>query len=413
MSNTSVIDSTKLSRRIAARGRSTLSIVAGDARAEDDAGTRHRRSGPARAARSARRRSNSDVVTICRSCGWYASLGTFVEVDPNWETATDETGTGAAGSADVAPACLAQPHAALGLGDHRQRVCRRRRKRRRAIGDAGRQLAAHDLVARPVGDRRDRRGRAAMCSTSVAGGGGCRLRRVGFVAEAAQAVGAHVSRLADAAVGCRTRPLCGLVGSDHVARWSSAAFRTSGFGIGVSSSPPKQDLMGAVMDRAKELDSRNGADNLEDAIGDFAGKGDVDWRRTDQSRAGEAARESRLRDPWLPARPRRPAVDRCCSARPIAASWCMPGACRRRCRRRRTKRSAFSSLRRFETQQPFISIEPRTRVGAAEVHVPRQLHRAAKRRHAARHQVGQAAGDNEMRVESKRSGEWVEYSALP
>ena len=30
--------------------------------------------------------------------------------------------------------------------------------------------------------------------------------------------------------------------------------------------------MGAVMDRAKELESRNGADNLEDAIGDFAGK---------------------------------------------------------------------------------------------------------------------------------------------
>src|SRR5688572_1316216 len=28
----------------------------------------------------------SDVVAICRGCGWYASLGTFVEVDPNWET---------------------------------------------------------------------------------------------------------------------------------------------------------------------------------------------------------------------------------------------------------------------------------------------------------------------------------------
>ena len=28
----------------------------------------------------------SDVVSICRRCGWYASLGTFVEVDPNWET---------------------------------------------------------------------------------------------------------------------------------------------------------------------------------------------------------------------------------------------------------------------------------------------------------------------------------------
>jgi hypothetical protein len=40
--------------------------------------------------------------------------------------------------------------------------------------------------------------------------------------------------------------------------------------------PVKQDLMGAVMDRARQLDSRNGADNLEDAIGDFAGNGDLD-----------------------------------------------------------------------------------------------------------------------------------------
>jgi hypothetical protein len=35
--------------------------------------------------------------------------------------------------------------------------------------------------------------------------------------------------------------------------------------------PVKQDLMGAVMDRAKELDSGNDGE-LEDAIGDFAGK---------------------------------------------------------------------------------------------------------------------------------------------
>lgn len=27
----------------------------------------------------------SDVVTICRRCGWYDSLGIFVEVDPEWE----------------------------------------------------------------------------------------------------------------------------------------------------------------------------------------------------------------------------------------------------------------------------------------------------------------------------------------
>jgi ATP dependent DNA ligase C terminal region len=27
----------------------------------------------------------SDVVTVCRHCGWYASLGTYVEIDKDWE----------------------------------------------------------------------------------------------------------------------------------------------------------------------------------------------------------------------------------------------------------------------------------------------------------------------------------------
>jgi hypothetical protein len=28
----------------------------------------------------------TEMVKVCRSCGWYARLGTFVEVDPDWET---------------------------------------------------------------------------------------------------------------------------------------------------------------------------------------------------------------------------------------------------------------------------------------------------------------------------------------
>ena len=34
---------------------------------------------------------SSKAVTICRSCGWYSSLGRFVEVDPNWEAASSGT----------------------------------------------------------------------------------------------------------------------------------------------------------------------------------------------------------------------------------------------------------------------------------------------------------------------------------
>ncbi len=36
--------------------------------------------------------------------------------------------------------------------------------------------------------------------------------------------------------------------------------------------PPKQDLMGAVMDRVQKLDNGEGSDDLEESIGDFAGK---------------------------------------------------------------------------------------------------------------------------------------------
>jgi hypothetical protein len=32
----------------------------------------------------------SDVVTVCRHCGWYASLGTHVEIDKDWEFHGDE-----------------------------------------------------------------------------------------------------------------------------------------------------------------------------------------------------------------------------------------------------------------------------------------------------------------------------------
>jgi hypothetical protein len=38
--------------------------------------------------------------------------------------------------------------------------------------------------------------------------------------------------------------------------------------------PAKQELMAAVMDRARKLDKGNGADNLEDAVGDLAGTAD-------------------------------------------------------------------------------------------------------------------------------------------
>jgi hypothetical protein len=40
--------------------------------------------------------------------------------------------------------------------------------------------------------------------------------------------------------------------------------------------PPKQNLMGAVIDRMKQIDGNDGADNLEDAVKDFAGSQNPD-----------------------------------------------------------------------------------------------------------------------------------------
>jgi hypothetical protein len=216
----------------------------------------------------------SDVVTICRSCGWYPSLGTFVEVDPNWETALDER----------APAEESKPESHLGVWIH-------------LIPRWGWVVIVSALVvvlesvvarfATPAGGTL----RTAWSLTQLA---------IGL----ATVVGCHVMNFMllaaeDAEVGlldlflkplrlwtrtCRQLPkrlwffnalVCGLtaaimsplvIGGIPYERFWDWGFKE----------PPKQNLMGAVMDRMKQLDSQNSSDSLEDAIGDFAGKGGLD-----------------------------------------------------------------------------------------------------------------------------------------
>ena len=85
---------------------------------------------------------------------------------PNWET-DDRIRSEPASRRRRNRTCgVARSDAAVELGDHRQRAGRGRRKRRRALGYAGRQLAAHDLVAQPVGDRACSPSSAATFSTS-------------------------------------------------------------------------------------------------------------------------------------------------------------------------------------------------------------------------------------------------------
>ena len=144
----------------------------------------------------------SDVVTICRSCGWYASLGTFVELDPNWETYTDEA---------------AEPAAAEPQKSHLRVWLDLMPRWGWVIIASVLAVVVESVVARfatpagsslrttwslsQLGDRRDRRRRLPRFQLRGAGGGRCGLRRDGFVPEAAQAVAAGRAPLADALVG--------------------------------------------------------------------------------------------------------------------------------------------------------------------------------------------------------------------
>jgi hypothetical protein len=213
------------------------------------------------------------VVTICRKCGWYASLGVCVEVDPNWETATDE-----AGSAQPVPqtshvmfwinliprwgwVIIASAFAVI-IESVVARLVTPADSSLRTMWSLGQlvigliavfcchvfnfmSLATEDsdvnlldLVLRPI----------RIWVRTFRG----LPRRLWFV-----------DTLVCGLVAAIMSPL--VIGGIPYERFWDWGFVQ----------PPKQNLMGAIMDRAKELESRNGADNLEDAVGDFAGKGDI------------------------------------------------------------------------------------------------------------------------------------------
>jgi hypothetical protein len=216
----------------------------------------------------------SDVVTICRSCGWYPSLGTFVELDPNWETALDEP----------TPTKSEQPKSHL-------RVWIDLIPRWGWIVIASVFVVLLESVVARLATPAGSSLRTAWSLTQLA---------IGIIA----VVVCHIFNFMllaadDADVGlldlllkpirlwtrtCQQLPkrlwffntlVCGLVaailsplviGGIPYERFWDWGFKQ----------PVKQDLMGAVMDRAKQLKSQNGSDDLEEAIGDFAGKGGLD-----------------------------------------------------------------------------------------------------------------------------------------
>jgi hypothetical protein len=217
---------------------------------------------------------SSEVVTICRRCGWYASLGTFVEVDPNWDAdaQTDDTLAAAPQKSHLQVWFDLVPRWSW------------------VIVASVLAVIVESVVVRLVTPA-DSWLRTAW-SLSQLGAGvltalGCHI--FNFLVCAADDADFGVIDLflkplklwiraarnlpnrlwvANSAICGVTAVLMSIVvigGLPYERLWDW------GF-----EEPVKQNLMGAVMDRVKELDSQAGADNLEEAVGDFAGSQNVD-----------------------------------------------------------------------------------------------------------------------------------------
>lgn len=211
----------------------------------------------------------SDVVSICRHCGWYASLGQFVEVDPEME---------------IAAAPPATTTAAVARPSHLQVWLRLLPWWSWIVIASVVVLLIESIVAR-FATEGNVRTTWSLCQLTI-----------GLLA----AFGCHVFNFLvltadDAEIGLLDlvmRPLRlwmrsveqlprrlwvfdGLVSGIVAAALSALVIgslpyeRLLDWGF---KEPPKRDLMAAVMDQAKKLDNGKNDGDLEQSINDFAGK---------------------------------------------------------------------------------------------------------------------------------------------
>jgi hypothetical protein len=216
----------------------------------------------------------SDVVAICRRCGWYASLGTFVELDQNWEIYTDQ----AAEPAAVEPQ---KSHVRVWL-DLMPRWGW-------VILASVLVVVVESVVARLATPAYSALRTTWSLSQLVIGvivATACHI--FNFVVLAAEDADFGVMDLFLKPLKLWLRAVHRLPTRLWVANAAACGVVAAAMSMLVIGGlpyerlwdwgfkqPVKQDLMGAVMDRAKELDSGNDGE-LEDAIGDFAGKANTD-----------------------------------------------------------------------------------------------------------------------------------------
>jgi hypothetical protein len=211
----------------------------------------------------------SDVVAICRHCGWYASLGTFVELDQNWEKYSDE----ASKPAEVAPQ-KSHLRVWLDLVPRWGWI----------ILASVMVVVVESVVARfvtPAGSSFRTTWSLIQLLLGVIAVTSCHI--FNFVVLAAEDADFGVADMFVKPLKLWIRAVHRLPTRVWVANTAACGLAAALMSILVIGAipyerlwdwgfeePVKQDLMGAVIDRAKELDSRNDAE-LEDAIGDFAG----------------------------------------------------------------------------------------------------------------------------------------------
>jgi hypothetical protein len=216
----------------------------------------------------------SDGVAICRQCGWYSNLGTFVELDPNWETDTDP----------------AQPAETAPQKSHLQVWLELLPRWSWIFIGSVVAVIVESVVAR-FATGSEPWLRTTWSLTQLAVGvlvvAGCHI--FNFLVCAADDADFGVLDLFLKPLKLWLRAAHNLPNRLWVSNSAACGLTAAVMSLVVIGGipyerlwdwgfeePVKQNLMGAVMDRVKELDSRNGADNLEDAVGDFAGTADVD-----------------------------------------------------------------------------------------------------------------------------------------
>jgi hypothetical protein len=213
----------------------------------------------------------SDVVTVCRSCGWYPSLGRFLEVDPNWETETDAS----------QPAADAPQKSTL-------RVWFELLPRWSwVIIGSVLAVVAESVVARfaTFGSVRTT---WSLCQIAVGflATAGCHIFNFLVLAADDADVGVIDIVLKPVKLWMRAfhylpkrlwvsnTAICGVV-AIAMSFLVIGAIPYERFWDWGFEAPTKQELMGAVMDRVKKLETQK-EQSLEEAIGDFAGKAGVE-----------------------------------------------------------------------------------------------------------------------------------------